>query len=85
MLCCPVLFQARPIDALHCTCNVFNCSLCDVFLLPTERRKVFSSSSELVFPLLKQVVVDVFGKADKLRDVFILGLTLCHPYHRRLH
>ena len=35
-----------------------------------ERRKIFSSSSEFVRPLLKQVVADVFDKADKLRNVF---------------
>ena len=64
--------------------NAFGCSICDVILLPTERRKVFSSSSEFVLPLLKQVVVDVFGNADKLRDVFLLGSTLCRPCHRRL-
>ena len=50
--------------------NVFSCSLCDVFLRPSERRKVFSSSSEFVLPLLRQVVANVFGKADKLPDVF---------------
>ena len=45
---------------------------------------VFSSFSEFVLPLMKQVVVDVFGKADMLRDVFLLGSTLCRPCHRRL-
>ena len=39
-------------------------------IIPTERRKVFSSSSEFGLLLLKQVVVDVFSKADKLRDVY---------------
>ena len=34
--------------------------------------------------LLKQVVADVFGKADKLPDVFLLGLKLCSPWHRQL-
>ena len=65
--------------------NVFICSLCDVFLRPSECRKVFSSSSEFVLPLLKQVVDDVFfSKVDKLRDVFLLGSKLCGPWHRRL-
>ena len=50
--------------------NVFNCSLCDVLLRPSECRKVFSSSSEFVLPLLKQVVADVFGKVDKLPMCF---------------
>ena len=62
--------------------DVFSCSLCDIFLLPTEHRKVFSSSSESVLPLLKQVVVNAFGKVDKLQDVFLLGSTLCCPCHR---
>ena len=64
--------------------NVFSCSLCDVFLRPSKCRKVFSSSCEFLLPLLKQVVADVFGKADKLRDVFLLGSKLCGPWHRRL-
>ena len=41
----------------------------------------------LVLPasqLLKQVVADVFGKADKLPAVFLLGWKLCGPWHRRL-
>ena len=42
-----------------------NCSLCDVFF----RRQRNSSSSEFVLPLLKQMVADVFDKADKLRNV----------------
>ena len=63
---------------------VLSCSLCDVFLLPSERREVFSYSSEFVLPLLKQVVADVFGKADKLPDVFLLGSKLCGPRYRRL-
>ena len=37
--------------------------------------KSISSSSECVLPLSKQVVVDVFGKADKLRDVFLLDMS----------
>ena len=61
---------------------------------------MFSSSSEFVLPLLKQVIADVFGKADKLPDVFlspsidnsnmysiismVLGSKLCGPWHRRL-
>ena len=32
-------------------------------------RKVFSSSSEFVLPLLKQMVLDVLSKADKFWDV----------------
>ena len=60
--------------------NVFSCSLCDVFLLPSER----SSSSEFVLQLLKQVVAVVFGKADKLPDVFLLGSKLSGPWHRGL-
>ena len=64
--------------------NVFSCSLCNVFLRPSERREVFSSSSKFVLPLLKQVVADVFGKANKLLDVFLLGSKLCGPWHRRL-
>ena len=64
--------------------NVFSCSLYGVFLRPSERRKVFSSSSEFVLSLSKQVVADVFGKADKLLDVFLLGSKLCGPWHRRL-
>ena len=51
-------------------------SLSDVFFLPSERREVFSSSSEFVLPLLKQSVAYVFGKADKLSDVFLLGSKL---------
>ena len=35
-------------------------------------------------PLLKQVLADVFGKADKLLDVFLRGSKLCGPRHRRL-
>ena len=54
------------------TNNVLSCSLCDVFLLPSKRRKVFSSSSKFVLPLLRHVVADVFGKVDKLPDVFLL-------------
>ena len=54
------------------------------FLRPSERRKVFSSSSEFVLPLLKQEVADVFGKVDKLPNVFLLGSKLCGPWHRRL-
>ena len=50
--------------------NVFSC--CDIFLRPSERRNVFSSSGEFVLPPLKQVVADVSGKADKLPDVFLL-------------
>ena len=53
------------------------------FLPPSERRKVFSSSSEFVLPLLKQLVADVFSKVDKLLDVFLLGLKLCGPCHRQ--
>ena len=64
--------------------NVFSCLLCDVFLQPSEHRKVFSSSSKFVLPLLKQVVADVFGKVDKLPDVFLLGWKLCGPWHRQL-
>ena len=64
--------------------NVFSCLLCDVFLWPSECRKVFSSSSDFVLPILKQVVADVFGKADKLPDVFLLGSKLCDPWHRWL-
>ena len=64
--------------------NVFSCSLCDVFLQPSEHRKVFSSSSKLVLPLLKQVVADVFSKVDKLPDVFLLVSKLCGPWHRQL-
>ena len=64
--------------------NAFCCSLCGVFLLPKERRKVFSSSSEFVLPLLKQVVVDVFSKVGKLLNVFLLGSTLCRLCHRQL-
>ena len=41
--------------------------------------EVFSSSSEFVLPLFKQVVADVFAKADKLPDVFLLGSKLCGP------
>ena len=63
--------------------NVFSCSLCDVFLQPAEHRKVFSSSSDFVLALLKQVVANVFGKADKLRDVCLLGLKLCHSCWRK--
>ena len=44
-------------------------SLRRLFSSAAECRKVFSSSSEFVLPLLKQVVADVFGKADKLRNV----------------
>ena len=62
--------------------NVFSC--CDIFLRPSERRNVFSSSGEFVLPPLKQVVADVSGKADKLPDVFLLGSKLCGPWHRRL-
>ena len=53
--------------------NVFSCSLCNVFFRPSERRKVFRSSSDFL-ALLKQVHVaaDVFGKADKLPDEFLL-------------
>ena len=64
--------------------NVFSCSLGGVFLLPKERRKVFNSSSEFVLPLLKQVIVDVFSKVGKLRNVFLLGSTLCRLCHRQL-
>ena len=52
--------------------NVFSC--CDIFLRPSERRNVFSSSGEFVLPTLKQVVADVSGKADKLPDVFLLQI-----------
>ena len=62
--------------------NVFSC--CDIFLSPSERRNVFSSSGEFVLPPLKQVVADFSGKADKLPDVFHLGSKLCGPWHRRL-
>ena len=63
--------------------NVFSCSLCNVFFRPSERRKVFRSSSDYL-ALLKQVAADVFGKADKLPDVFLLGSKLCGPLHKRL-
>ena len=64
---------------------IYSFSLCDVYLRPSERRKVlnFSSSSEFILPLLKQVVVNVFGKADKLPDVFLLGSKLCDPIQSR--
>ena len=55
-----------------------------IFLRPSEHRKVFSSSSEFILPLSKRVVADVFGKADKLPDVFLLDSKLCGPWHRRL-
>ena len=45
---------------------------------------MFSSSSEFVLPLLKQLVADVFSKADKLLGVFLLGSKLCGPWHRQL-
>ena len=64
--------------------NVFSCSLCDVFLRPAKRKKVFSSSSNFVLPVLKQVVADVFSKADKLWDVFLLSSKLCRPCYRQL-
>ena len=48
-------------------------SCCDIFLRPSERRNVFSSSREFGLPPLKQVVADASRKADKLPDVFLLG------------
>ena len=33
---------------------------------------------------LKQVVADVFGKVDKLPDMFLLVSKLCGPSHRQL-
>ena len=45
--------------------NVLSCSLCNIIILLTEHRKVFSSSSEFVLLLLKQVVVDVFRKRTR--------------------
>ena len=63
--------------------NVFSCSFCNVILRPAKRRKVFSSSSEFVLPLLKQVVANVFGKANKLRDMLFLGSKLCGAWRRR--
>ena len=35
-------------------------------------------------PLLKQVVAYVFGKADKLQEVSLLGWKICRPCHRLL-
>ena len=46
--------------------------------------KYISSSSEFVLPLLKLLVADVFGKVDKMPDVFLLGSKLCGPWHRQL-
>ena len=54
--------------------NVFSCS----FFRHLNVGKYFISSSEFVLPLLKQVVADVFGKAYKLLDVFLLGSKLVH-------
>ena len=60
------------------------CSLCNVSLKSTaERRKVYSSASEPVLPLLRQAVSEMYGR-DALREVFLPDSKLCRPCHRRL-
>ena len=60
------------------------CSLCNVSLKSAMVcRKVYSSASEPVPPLLRQAVSEMYGR-DALHEVFLPDSNLCRPCHRRL-